>query len=422
MERRLRCETPVSILSLPSDGSTHNGGVLAFGPDKKLYGVIGDNNRDGQLQNNTAGAAPDDTSMVFRLNDDGSTPTDNPFFGLGGPIERVFAYGVRNSFGLAFDPVSGDLWDTENGPNAFDEINHVVPGANSGWRDIMGPGAAPAGLMSFLGSSYIEPAYSIESPVAVTGLAFVSTDSTLGGDHVGKLLVADFNEGQIYAFPPNAGRDGLDLADTVANNQSELNGFRFASGFDGGITDLDEGPDGNLYVVAIGLGSVYRIVGEGGPPVHDLAVSSLKARRRVTLSERRPALSATLKATIVNQGSHPETIADLAMLEDLVTLDVLPLTLGCPVAPTAAIVPPKKGFPIELAPRKKLKLVFALDFDCATDELAEFEYQLSVDHAVFGDADADPADDVCPRAPGVGDKGCGGKPAGSPVLTDVVFK
>src|SRR5881296_3962941 len=132
--------SPSLILDLPvTTGPNHDGGIIAFGLDGKLYVVIGDLNRNGQLQNNSIGAAPDDTSVIFRLNDDGSTPSDNSFFAQGGNVARYYAYGIRNSFGMAFDPVTGKLWMTENGPTSYDEINMVDPGFNSGWNKIMGP-------------------------------------------------------------------------------------------------------------------------------------------------------------------------------------------------------------------------------------------------------------------------------------------
>ena len=104
--------------------------------------MIGDLNRNGKLQNFPAGHTSDDTSVILRLNPDGSVPTNNPFFSQGGKRAKYYAYGVRNSFGLAFDPLtsgSGALWMTENGPNVFDEINRVRAGFNSGWEQIMGP-------------------------------------------------------------------------------------------------------------------------------------------------------------------------------------------------------------------------------------------------------------------------------------------
>jgi glucose/arabinose dehydrogenase len=133
--------SPTLIVDLPVlPGANHNGGVIAFGPDEKLYVIIGDLNRNGQLQNFTdiGAPAPDDTSVILRLNDNGTSPTDNPFSSDPNNIlSRYYAYGVRNSFGMAFDPVTGELWDTENGENTFDEINLVEPGFNSGWEFIM---------------------------------------------------------------------------------------------------------------------------------------------------------------------------------------------------------------------------------------------------------------------------------------------
>src|SRR5262245_11637803 len=77
--------SPSLILDLPvTPGPNHNGGTMTFGPDGKLYIVIGDLNRDGQLQNFSTGPAPDNTGVIFRVNDDGSAPNDNPFFDQGG--------------------------------------------------------------------------------------------------------------------------------------------------------------------------------------------------------------------------------------------------------------------------------------------------------------------------------------------------
>lgn len=418
------------LLTPPGDDSNHNGGALAFGPDGKLYGVNGDNNRDGQLQNNAAGAAPDDTSIIFRLNDDGTVPTDGPLDadmdGLD-PEDKIYAYGIRNSFGLAFDPVSGELWDSENGPgpgDAFDEINLVLPGFNSGWGDVMGPAASPPTELTELpGSLYADPAYSFQDAIAPTGIAFTTSNSSLGSDYVEDLFVADFKEGQVYHFEPNATRDGLVVSDTVANSANERDQHLFASGFTGGIADLKEGPDGALYVVAIGLGAIYRIEGAGGPVVHDLAVAALKAPSKVAISAGGSA-SRTLAVTVANTGTSTETVSNLGELEALVSLTGTALTGDCPVVPAPVLAPPKKGFPVTLPPRKKLKLVYTVEFDCAAaDPLApELEWDVSVDLMALGSTDAVAANDDCPRAVSGDDKGCGGKPAGSPVRTDVIQK
>jgi glucose/arabinose dehydrogenase len=142
----------------------HDGGILRFGPDGKLYIYIGDVGRRGQMQNlpdgpGPAGNMPDDqfggpepddahlTGVILRLNDDGSTPEDNPFALAGAlrggeageNLQKVFAYGIRNGFGMAFDPFSGELWEAQNGDDTFTEINRVEAGANLGWIQVMGP-------------------------------------------------------------------------------------------------------------------------------------------------------------------------------------------------------------------------------------------------------------------------------------------
>jgi len=134
------CQSGTDYQSTSDPGPNHDGGVITFGPDGKLSVVIGDLNLNGQLQNFLAGLPPDDTSVVLRLNDDGSTPGDNPFFSQGGNVADYYAYSIRNSFGMVFDPLTGRLWMTENSPDAFDEINMVEPGFNSGWRGSWGRG------------------------------------------------------------------------------------------------------------------------------------------------------------------------------------------------------------------------------------------------------------------------------------------
>ena len=117
-------------------GPNHNGGPIAFGPDGKLYGITGDLNRNEAEQNYQAQANnSSQVGGIYRLNDDGTVPGDNPFSGhSNADFHRWFAYGIRNSFGLTFDPATGNLWDTENGPGSYDEVNLVAPGFNSGWE------------------------------------------------------------------------------------------------------------------------------------------------------------------------------------------------------------------------------------------------------------------------------------------------
>ena len=147
-----------------AEQANHNGGVLRFGPDGKLYLFMGDQGRRGWLQNlpngpfltapqsddTFGGPAPDNahfTGIILRLNEYGTTPPDNPFFAAGASIggeaganiQKIYSYGHRNGFGMAFDPLSGTLWETENGDDSYSELNRIVPGMNGGWIQLAGP-------------------------------------------------------------------------------------------------------------------------------------------------------------------------------------------------------------------------------------------------------------------------------------------
>ncbi|MDX1371802.1 MAG: PQQ-dependent sugar dehydrogenase, partial [Nitrososphaeraceae archaeon] len=138
---------PTLILELPATpGPDHVGGKMTIGPDNYLYVIIGDVKREGKLQNIVDGPNPDDTGVILRVNpDDGSPAPDNPFINndnnntSSSALNKYYAYGIRNSFGIAFDPITGILWQTENGPSEYDEVNVVKPGFNSGWQQVMGP-------------------------------------------------------------------------------------------------------------------------------------------------------------------------------------------------------------------------------------------------------------------------------------------
>jgi aldose sugar dehydrogenase len=319
--------------------ANHNGGVLRFGPDGKLYIFIGDNGRRGQLQNlvdgpggpnrdddQFGGPEPDDahlTGVILRLNADGSTPQDNPFFTAGSVIlgeagkniQKIFAYGVRNGFGMAFDPRSGLLWEQENGDDSFSELNIVEPGFNSGWPQIMGPPnrideyktiettespdppdpQAPTGyfglqqlrwspvniadgrrdarerLFMLPGARYSPPEFSWKFEIAPGAIGFVEGRG-LGRQFNGDLFVAaarPFLEGgHLFRFnlTPNRRRIAVDdprLEDRVADNlrkweitesESLLIGRNFGIG-----TDMHTGPDGHLYIVSLTNGAIYAV-------------------------------------------------------------------------------------------------------------------------------------------------------------------
>jgi aldose sugar dehydrogenase len=184
--------------------------------------------------------------------------------------------GIRNGFGLSFDPVTGKLWDTENGPDYGDEINLVEPGFNSGWVKYQGVwksnrtnaedvvGQNPERLLEdFNGKGkYSPPEFTWNETVGVTDITITNSDK-LGKDYENDMFVADFHNGYIYHFDLNKERTELvlngPLNDKIANNRDELKKVIFAQGFDG-ITDLEIGPDGFLYVASSHQDKIFRII------------------------------------------------------------------------------------------------------------------------------------------------------------------
>jgi glucose/arabinose dehydrogenase len=271
---------PTLILDLMARANFDIGGVMTFGPDGKLYVVSGDQSGFGQLQNNLDPFAdpPDDTGVIFRLNDDGSPPSDNPFVSQGAPWDSYYAYGIRNSFGMAFDPLTGKLWDTENGDFEYDEINLVNPGFNSGWMPLMGPVSRSLNsvndLYQITGSAYSDPKFSWLNNVAPSAIVFVKS-TQLGSTYQNHALVGDYINGNLYNFRLNTGRNGFVLSgaltDLVADDDTEFSTVLLGTNFNS-ISDLKMGPDGSLYVVSLFDGKIYKISGGGGggggtPPV-----------------------------------------------------------------------------------------------------------------------------------------------------------
>nr|WP_294804397.1 PQQ-dependent sugar dehydrogenase [uncultured Nitrososphaera sp.] len=255
------------ILDLPgTPGPNHDGGKMIVGPDGYLYVVIGDLNRNGVLQNYKDAGAPDNTSVILKVTPDGK-PAANVLSGASG-LEGYYAYGVRNGFGLDFDPRTGKLWDTENGPDRYDEINVVEPGFNSGWERVMGPisrspQASEGDLAMFAGAHYSDPVFSWLQSMGVTDIEFLNS-TKLGDKYAYNVFTGDVNNGNLYYFTVNDKRDGLvlegNLSDRVADNDTEASAVTLGTGFSGGITDIETGPDGYLYILSFGSGSIYRIV------------------------------------------------------------------------------------------------------------------------------------------------------------------
>jgi len=320
-----------------NENGNHNGGVIKFGPDGKLYVFMGDQGRRGWLQNlpngpfltvpqaddTFGGPLPDNahlSGVILRLEPDGTAPTSNPFFAagaaLGGEaganIQKIFSYGHRNGFGMAFDPFTGHLWETENADDAYSELNRVVPGMNGGWIQLMGPlnrmsdwkfiettmfgsamqqvrypptraaynaGLALSRMFMLPGATYVDPELSWRFEIGPAGTTFVSGNA-LGAEYNGTLWMGSArafqqvggNGGSLYRIKLTEDRLHVDvsadprLADLVADNLftptkfegTESETLRIGTGF-GTTTDIEQGPDGNLYVVSVTDNAIYKI-------------------------------------------------------------------------------------------------------------------------------------------------------------------
>jgi glucose/arabinose dehydrogenase len=319
----------------PARGN-HDGGVIRFGPDGKLYVLFGDVGRRGQLQNLPSGPTetglgptvpddqfggpqPDDAhvgGVILRLEDDGRAPADNPFFtagqAIGGEVganlQKIFAYGIRNSFGMAFDPVSGELWAQENGEDAFDELNRVTAGMNGGWIQLMGPSErvaeyrqiettslnnevfpnlqqfrwgperiatnpaeALARLFVLPGSHYDDPEFSWKNVIAPAGIGFVrggGLGRRFRGDLFVGVSVPTPEGGPLFRFRLTRDRrniavDDPRLTDRVADNPqpydlTESESLVIGKNF-GIVTDVQTAPNGNLFVVSLLHGAIYEV-------------------------------------------------------------------------------------------------------------------------------------------------------------------
>ena len=281
---------PLLLLRLPAmPDVSHNGGIIIIGPNQNLYISIGDLRRtfiggptSTLAQNYENGTQVDGRAGILRITQDG-LPVDN-ILGDNIPLSIYYAYGIRNSFGLDFDPVTGNLWDTENGPDFGDEINLVPAGFNGGWVKFQGiwnvesgPNLNPAGEKGSVASTnpgnlvtfnergtYSPPEFTWEKTIGPTAIAFLKSDK-LSKANENDVFVSDIKNGNIYHFKLNEDRTTFsvsgDLTDKVSNAGDNTQNILFATGF-GGITDLKVGPDGYLYVLTFDKedGRIYRIV------------------------------------------------------------------------------------------------------------------------------------------------------------------
>jgi aldose sugar dehydrogenase len=223
------------IFSSPASSSPyHNGGRILFGPDGMLYAIVG----DGHEASNSQDLSRNDRGKILRMTPDGGIPGTNP------RNSRMFAYGIRNSFGFAFDPRTDRLWETENGPACNDELNLIRKGRNYGW----GPsatckGGAPLNTNQD-GPKPVRPEYLYGQTIGITGIAFCE-ECHLGSRNDGRAFLGAVKDGRIRRI-------------TLDARRNDVRRHRVVYDHDAGVLSIEAGPGGALYFSD--FVAVYRVV------------------------------------------------------------------------------------------------------------------------------------------------------------------
>ncbi|HZL23951.1 MAG TPA: PQQ-dependent sugar dehydrogenase, partial [Nitrososphaeraceae archaeon] len=356
---------PKFLVGVPSfPDPSHIGGIIDIGPDENLYVTVGNFQNTipvklykTKTQNFEDGEPVDGRAGILRLTQDGYPVLNANGTGILGnkyPLNAYYAYGIRNSFGIDFDPVTGKLWDTENGPQFGDEINMVESGFNSGSDRVYGiweadefgdmlknkngesvpVGNNPPNLVDFKGKGhYSPPEFIWGKTIAPTALLFLDSDK-LGSKYQNDMFVGSADGGRVFHFDLNEKRDGLvlkgNLTDKIAIDKTEFADILFAEGFII-ITDMKQGPDGYPYIVS-GLkqsktakfGAVFRIVPSTGK-ITNAAEEKLDIVKQQTEEEKSniiPTKTNTNTTTSAIVGSNQENSPKKANTN--VLLDIAP--------------------------------------------------------------------------------------------------
>lgn len=239
---RLRNEkgvgTHMSVLvSSPASSSPyHNGGRIAFGPDGRLYAIIGDGHTDGNAQDLSSNLQ----GKILRMTPDGGVPANNPIHG-----SRIYAFGIRNSFGFTWDPQTNRFWETENGPGCNDEINLIRPGDNYAWgasescfsqpapKDTNNSGPAPRRM----------PKWWFVATLGITGGAFCDGCGLPGAN--GRFLYGCVNDGKLRMARLNPNRNGIMSSSVVLDSPNHA------------IISMETSPKGKIYFSD--FNGIYRL-------------------------------------------------------------------------------------------------------------------------------------------------------------------
>lgn len=212
-----------------SERGQHFGSRIVFDNEGYVYFGIGDRgNRGVNPQDITR-----DAGKIYRLHDDGRIPEDNPFVGRDGARKAIFAYGIRNPQGMDLHPETGELWEHEHGPRGGDEINIIRAGNNYGWPEI-------SFGINYNGTSFTDdtaragmeqPEWYWDPSIAPSGMTFVTSDKF--PEWQGDILVGSLKFGYVMRVNLENGK--------VVGEEKLFEDI-------GRVRDVNEGPDGNIYV------------------------------------------------------------------------------------------------------------------------------------------------------------------------------
>jgi len=228
------------------EAAIHNGGAMQFGADGKIYVGVGENSfgPNAQVLTNLKG-------KMLRMNKDGSAPTDNPFYNqTTGKNRLIYAYGLRNPFNFDIQRGTSRIFANDVGGSSYEEINEIIPGRNFGWPDTQGPFTASQY------PNYTNPFFAYAHGdgetmgCAITGGAFYNPVSQqFPSQYVGKYFFTDYCNGWLRYIDPTTKE--------VSTFATELNSLP---------VDLEVGPDGSMYYIALGFGAVMRIAYPNSQP------------------------------------------------------------------------------------------------------------------------------------------------------------
>ena len=234
-----RLTNVVEIFAATASGFGHYGGKLVFDNDGYLFLSLGERQAParGDLAAHPAQDLSNHQGVIIRLNDDGSVPSDNPFVGQDDALPEIWSYGHRSPQGLAIHPETGDLWESEHGPQGGDELNLILPGKNYGWPVIgrgTNYGSIGSPIHAAIGQDGMEqPTHFWVPSIATSGLMVYTGDKfpmwygsilsgALAGEQLARLHMSDDYREVI-------------VEETLAYGM-------------GRIRDVRQGPDGYIYL------------------------------------------------------------------------------------------------------------------------------------------------------------------------------